>query len=233
MYSHQSLEPRRFFFAHDAEGAVYAFFRLSEIFPDGSVERERYISLGVRMAELWLKIMATDPNEVRSKGPGEEFPGWPPVWRYRLNKFLPGDPPQIEVTPLPKSWLGDSVEESRSQALGADFFRIDHIPHGLLMAYRETGNRTSALPGQPQESSQRSPEAKRDPSRKHGKGLSERTADVFERGSRGRKELPESNRCPERIDQAAKEEPQYRKGYPAAQGTPARSPGQAARVCPP
>ncbi len=153
LYSHESEKAHHYFWAHDAEGAVYAYFRLASTFPADSVEHKKYRDLGIRMADLWLEIMnvdpfdtakptgSTPPPKVKSREKKRDFPGWPPMWRYRLDKFLPGTPPKIEITPLYWSWEKDSIEESRSQVLGSDFFRIDHVPQGLMLAYFETGKR--------------------------------------------------------------------------------------------
>ena len=139
-----------FFYSHDAEGAIYAYFRLADIFSDQKIKREKYISVGLRMADLWLEIMKTGQNKAipspdKVKNPEKivsenaTYPGWPVFWRYFLNEFKLTKGSPISVTPLYASWLKEGIRATRGQGLGTDLFRIDHVPQGLALAYLHSG----------------------------------------------------------------------------------------------
>lgn len=118
---------QKYFYAHDAEGAINAYFKLAQIEPD-TQKRQDYETWSLRLADLWLRMMEVS---VRT-----DEPGWPPYWMYSLDYFLADKP--ISVRPIFTNWIKESMEESRAQYCGADFFRIDHVPQGLLMAYEKT-----------------------------------------------------------------------------------------------
>jgi hypothetical protein len=116
-----------YFWSHDAEGAIHAYFRLAQAEREPT-KAKRYREIAMRMADLWLQMI----NEsIRLNEPG-----WPPYWMYSLDYFLPGKP--ISVRPRLADWTHETEEEARAQYQGADFFRIDHVPQGLVFAFNES-----------------------------------------------------------------------------------------------
>ena len=61
LYSQAGEERFHYYWGHDAEGAIYAYFRLANAFAEDSAKRKKYVDLGLRMADLWLEMMRVDP----------------------------------------------------------------------------------------------------------------------------------------------------------------------------
>ncbi|MEZ4703671.1 MAG: hypothetical protein R3A11_00445 [Bdellovibrionota bacterium] len=112
-------------YMHDAEDAIYSYLLLDLTHPDLS-KRKKYLSVGLKFADFWNQV-------VDAKRPDS---GWPPHWTYEIPIFLPNGTYRLKGALT--EWGKETLSQSTSLGLGADLFRIDHVPHGLWMAYLAT-----------------------------------------------------------------------------------------------
>ncbi|MCB0327799.1 MAG: hypothetical protein KDD52_09315, partial [Bdellovibrionales bacterium] len=112
-------------YTHDAEGAVYSYALLAKTFGMES----KYFEHAKTFADFWVDVINNQSGTS----------GWPPHWAYSFPIFLKDGSKRMKFFLTP--WRKESEEASRSLALGADFFRIDHVPHGLLLMYELTQNK--------------------------------------------------------------------------------------------